>query len=121
VTDDTSTQGTVQIDRHARVFTAGADRTRELAAAASVHRLMTGQVFTPEAPCDLVMRHGSLRVREQLPDGRRVTRAVLQTGAVCRLRTGDSVADDSPLYSLETMNFVALGEAEVWQLIPGAC
>ena len=113
--------GFLIIDRNARIFTAGPERTRDLAAQATVHRLMAGQVFTPDTPCDLVMRQGSLRIRETLPDGRQVTRAVLQTGMLCALRTptaADEALADHAL-KLERCGLIALGDSEVWVLPSG--
>lgn len=112
--------GTLEVVRDARVFSAGADRIRELETLASVHRLLAGQELELEPPCDLVVRQGNLRVTEYLPDGREVTRAVLQTGMVCRLRAGEpaarSDASGSPLYSLAATALISLGASEIWQL-----
>jgi hypothetical protein len=112
--------GTLEVVRDARVFTAGADRIRELESLGRVHRLLAGQELELDPPCDLVVRQGNLRVSEYLPDGREVTRAVLQTGMVCRLRDGepavDSDAADSPLYSLAATALISLGASEIWQL-----
>ena len=69
------------------------------------------------------MRRGNLRVTELLDDGREVTRAVLQAGAVSRIRedaaalAGDDAA--TPLYSLARTVLMALGETELWQLPSG--
>lgn len=116
--------GTIQLDRQARVFTAGADRVRALESAATKHRLATDAILHPEPPCDLVVRRGNLRLSEFLADGREVTRAILQTGAVCRVRDDepldtDSEPTDSPVYSLRTMVLMALGESTIWRLPPG--
>ncbi|MEZ4386146.1 MAG: hypothetical protein R3D98_00935 [Candidatus Krumholzibacteriia bacterium] len=116
--------GTLEVVRDARVFTLGQDRVRELAGVAAVHRLLAGQRLELGPPCDLVVRQGNLRVSEFLPDGREVTRAVLQTGMVCRLReplaSARSERGDSPLYSLAATALAALGETEIWQLPAGA-
>lgn len=112
-------------DREARVFGAGVDRTRELEAARTIVRLGAGERLTHRSSSDLVVRQGNLRVSERLPDGREVTRAVLQTGAVCRVRLGTgpgrSEAAGSPLYSLARTTLVALGDTEIWQLPAGFC
>lgn len=115
--------GTLEVVRDARVFTAGADRIQELEAQASLHRLLAGQELELESACDLVVRQGNVRLCEFLPDGREVTRAVLQTGMVCRLRGGDqavrSDAAGSSVYSLKATSLVSLGASEVWQLPVG--
>lgn len=110
------------IDRNARVFTAGPERTRALAAQATVHRLMAGQHLLVDDPADIVVRQGSVRVREQLADGRKVTRAVLQTGMLGRVMpTGaPSAAGGGQELSAERCQFNALGESEVWVLPPGS-
>jgi CRP-like cAMP-binding protein len=112
-------------DRDARVFGAGVERTREMEAARTVIRLGAGERLSHRPPSDLVIRQGNLRVSEQLSDGREVTRAVLQTGAVCRVRRGigpgRSEAAGSPLYSLARTTLVALSDTEIWQLPAGFC
>lgn len=116
--------GTLEVVRDARVFTAGADRIQELEGQSVTHRLLAGQELEAAAACDLVVRQGNVRVCEYLPDGREVTRAVLQTGMVCRLRdgmaAGRSDATGSSLYSLTAASLVSLGASEVWQLPVGA-
>jgi len=118
------TGGTLEVVRDARVFTAGTDRIREMENQSTVHRLLAGQELELESACDLVVRQGNVRLCEYLPDGREVTRAVLQTGMVCHLRPGGptvrSDADGSSLYSLEATSLVSLGASEVWQLPAGA-
>ncbi len=112
----------LQLHRDARLFAVGPDRVKRLSDAAEVVRLAGGEIIAPTVPSDLVVRQGNLRVSERLPDGREVTRAVLQTGAMCRVSAEPAnVSDtgDSPLYSLEATTLEALGEAEVWTLPPG--
>ena len=121
--ESTPLDGTLQLDRAARVFATNSDHGHQLEAAATVVIVAADQSHRPAAPCDLVIRRGNLRASERLPDGREVTRAVLQTGAVCRVRNrgeaADSGATDSPLYGLGSIVLVALNETEVWQLPPG--
>jgi hypothetical protein len=117
-------QATFQIDRTARVLVTGSDQARRLAQAAIIVELGAGETWRPDPPCDLVIRQGNLRVLEQLADGRQVTRAVLQTGMVARLRPApDGVSEpvDSSLYSLEALELTALTETEIWRLATGAC
>lgn len=116
--------GTLEVVRDARVFTAGTDRIREIEGQAVTHRLLAGQELEADQACDLVVRQGNIRLCEYLPDGREVTRAVLQTGMVCRLRVGvaasRSDAAGSSLYSHTAASLVSLGASEVWQLPVGA-
>ena len=69
-----------------------------------------------------IVRLGKLRVTQFLPDGREVTRAVLQAGALLTAaeiaaREADPAAD---VYHLADMVLMALGEVELWALPPEA-
>jgi hypothetical protein len=117
-------RGTVSFERDARFFAtrrALADRLREQR---EDLRLVADELLHPTPPCDLVVRRGNLRVSELMDDGREITRAVLQAGAICRVRreedppVGDPAA--SSLYSLGHTVLMALGEAEIWLLPAGA-
>jgi hypothetical protein len=116
--------GTIALDRDARLFATRRGLVQRLGAVRVNRFLRSDELCHPEPPCDLVVRRGNLRVSELLDDGREVTRAVLQAGAVCRVRVdgpgehGD--APDSPLYSLGHTVLMALGETEIWILPAGA-
>ncbi|MBD3221399.1 hypothetical protein GF314_09160 [bacterium] len=115
---------TLTFDRDARVFVAGSDHARRLAAAATIVELAAGDTLAPGPSCDLVVRQGNLRVSERLTDGREITRAVLQTGMICRVRSAGGSRSDtvgSALYSLEVTELKALTDTEIWQLPAGAC
>ncbi len=116
-------RGTLAPDRDARLFATHAPLMERLREVRAARRLAPDELLHPAPPCDLVVRRGNLRVSELLADGREVTRAVLQAGAVCRVRTGDGdIGDtgDSPLYSLASTMLMALGEVDVWILPAGA-
>ena len=116
--------GTVAFDRDARFFATRRALADKLRGRRTKIRLVADELLHPDPPCDLVVRRGNLRVSELLDDGREVTRAVLQAGAICRVREDDgSVHGDlpgSPLYSLGHTVLMALGEAEIWILPGGA-
>jgi hypothetical protein len=114
--------------RDARLFTADQNLLRELERERRVVSLVHTQLFHPPAAIDAVVRRGKLRVSEFLPDGREVTRAVLQNGAVFRTRPvgftapgedagGAGAANRSDL--ADTV-LTALGETELWILPPGS-
>jgi hypothetical protein len=116
--------GALALDRDARLFAVRSSLIDRLRAVRTKRRLLADELLHPDPPCDLVVRRGNLRVSELLDDGREVTRAVLQAGAVCRVRKdppgdhGDDLA--SPLYSLGHTVLMALGETEIWILPAGA-
>jgi len=115
--------GVISFDRNARLFATNKPLADQLKAQHEAVHLIPDELLHPTPPCDLVIRHGNLRVSELLADGREVTRAVLQTGAVCRVRPEDDSisgeASDSPLYTLGHTVLMALGETEVWRLPAG--
>jgi len=114
-------------DRDARLFATRRALVERLREIRERRHLAPDELLHPEGPCDLVVRRGNLRLSELLGDGREVTRAVLQTGATCRVRTGQppvsagvGEAPRSPLYSLANTVLMALGETDLWILPPGA-
>ncbi len=112
--------GSLDLDRDARLFAT----RRELAARLEREReqrlLIGDELLHPPVPCDLVVRFGNLRISELLPDGREVTRAVLQAGAVCRTRENPGESHMGPVYKLRDLVLMALGETEIWILPAGA-
>ena len=76
----------------------------------------------PEIERAYLVRLGRLRVSEFLDDGREITRAVLQAGAMFRTSpAGESEPDaGADIYDLSHIVLMALGETEVWLLPPGA-
>ena len=116
--------GVLAFDRSARLFAARSSLIARLREIRTKRRLLADELLHPDPPCDLVVRRGNLRVSELLANGREVTRAVLQAGAVCRVR-GDEDGDRgdgqaSRLYSLGHTVLMALGETEIWILPTGA-
>jgi len=113
----------LSFDRTARVFTSHRDRMADLEKRAAVRRLVPDELLHPEEPADVVVRLGNLRISELLDDGREVTRAVLQSGAVCRIHADTAAGGDgpdAPLYRLRDTIIMALVETEIWILPAGA-
>ena len=116
-------RGTLTLDRDARFFATRRTLVNRLRNQRLKIHLVPAELFHPQPPCDLVVRRGNLRVSELLADGREVTRAVLQAGAVCRIRTEEPESrgdrPTSPLYTLGHTVLMALGETEIWTLPAG--
>ena len=83
--------------------------------------LIPDQLFHPEEPAEFIVRLGKLRVSRFLPDGREITRAVLQAGSAFKTLDADPQGDDpeADLYDLADIVLMALGEGELWTLPPG--
>ena len=83
-------------------------------------QLATDQILHAEAPATYLVRLGKLRVSEFLPDGREITRAVLQAGSLLVTAVGNADADpEADVYVLRDCVLMALGEAELWLLPSG--
>ena len=84
--------------------------------------LTADQLLHPDTPSEFVVRLGQLRVSQFLPDGREVTRAVLQAGTCLQVFApppeGEKPGDD--IYRLNDIVLMALGEVELWRLPPGS-
>ena len=68
------------------------------------------------------MRRGKLRVTQFMPDGREVTRAVLQAAAVLMTRPAEVKAAEpaTDRYLVDDLVLMAMGEVELWALPAGA-
>jgi len=107
--------------RDARVFSGDrswVDRSRERRQTVS---LAPDEIFHAPVPAEVVVRLGKLRVSEFLADGREVTQAVLQAGALFRTRpaaAGENAEPASPVpereLDLANVVLMSLGEAELW-------
>ena len=87
-----------------------------------VVKLAPQQLLHPPVPSDYIVRRGKMRISQFLPNGREVSRAVLQAGAALVTICGDE-ADAKPavdLYPLADVVLMALGEAELWALPAGS-
>ena len=84
--------------------------------------LAANQLLHAQAPRDHIVRLGKLRVTEFMSDGREITRAVLQAGAVLLTREAKNQAADpaADRYLINDLVLMALGEVELWALPAGA-
>ncbi|MDO9171172.1 MAG: hypothetical protein Q7W29_04995 [bacterium] len=108
---------TLELLRDARLFVrrAGALARLESERTARI-RLTADQIHHPDAPGDVVVRHGRLRLSEFLGDGREVCRAVLQAGFCFTIHGPAAARTGTPL---DVCVLMALGDAELWRLPPG--
>lgn len=85
-------------------------------------RLAADQLLHAQTPGDHIVRRGKLRVSQFMPDGREVTRAVLQAGAVILTREAKNQAADpaTDRYLIHDLVLMAVGEVELWALPAGA-
>ncbi len=113
--------------RDARLFCRRREQIERLEAVHRAVPLLPDELYRPPVPADVAVRRGSLRVTEFLPDGREVTRAVLQAGAFLRARAWapDAATPDAagrppaPWHDLSYVVLMALDEAQLWELPPG--
>jgi hypothetical protein len=114
--------GWFTFERDARLFGRDQARLQRLESQRKTVPLAPDQLFHPSVPVDAVVRKGKLRISEFLADGREVTRAVLQAGAVFRTR---QIAASAPLgqqegaagvFHLADIVLTSLGEGELWLL-----
>ena len=110
------------IRRDTRLFATRPDLMERLEKQRELIHLAADQLLHAEAPRDHIVRRGKLRVTQFLPDGREVSRAVLQAGAVLLTRRQDDQAADpvADRYLVEDLVVMALGEVELWALPAGA-
>ena len=113
---------TLGLYRQTHLFAAKGASLEELARTGRPVRLAPDQLLHPDVPADGIVRLGRLRVSQLFPDGREVTRAVLQAGAAFLTRAdphrgADAAAD---VYLLSDLILMAIGEAELWLLPAGS-
>ena len=107
--------------RDARLFARRAVDPRRLEAERETVPLLPNELHQPPVPADVAVRLGRIRVSEFLPDGREITRAVLQAGALFRTRPWPQPPQiPAPGFDLAYVVLMALDDAELWVLPPGA-
>lgn len=111
----------ILFSRDSHFFVDNASRVDELKEVRKLLLLTSDQLLHPAVPADYVVRKGKLRISQFLPDGREVTRAVLQAGSVFSTHTSDDDGDKpaADLYILSGIVIMALGETELWALPSG--
>ncbi len=115
--DDRDAASRFTLLRDARLFVRRPELREELAGRGERIELGAHELFRPDASFDYVVRLGRLRLTEFLPDGREITRSVLQSGS-CFV-TGGAADDAETSYPLDRTTVMALGDAELWRLPPG--
>jgi len=114
--------------RDVRLFARQPEVIQRLEKARVQVQLAPDQLFHPDVPCDGAVRLGNLRISEILADGREVTRAVLQAGAVFTTRADagepearpdDAVVPGKLALSLPDSIIMAIGATELWVLPEG--
>jgi hypothetical protein len=110
------------IRRDTHLFATRPGLMERLAKERKLVALAADQLLHPDTPRDHIVRRGKLRVTQFLADGREVTRAVLQAGAVLLTRNeADQEADpEADRYLVGDLVLMALGEVELWVLPAGA-
>ena len=111
----------IVLHRGANIFAHDPGRAERLEKERHGVPLAPDELLHVEVPAVYVVRLGKLRVSQFLPDGHEMTRAVLQAGAALTTLAGGRDADPgADVYILRDVVLMALGEAELWQLPPGA-
>jgi hypothetical protein len=112
---------TLTLHRHQNIFTERADLRERLERHRAAVQLSPDQLLHAEVPATYLVRLGKLRVSEFLEDGREITRAVLQAGALLTTDTGGPAPDAAAdTYLLGDCVLMALGETELWRVPPEA-
>lgn len=111
----------IVLHRGANIFAHDPERAERLEKVRQVVPLAPDELLHVEVPAVYVVRLGKLRVSQFLADGHEMTRAVLQAGAALTSLAGSRDADPAAdVYILQDVVLMALGEAELWRLPPGA-
>lgn len=118
----------LSFERDARLFARRGGLLDRLGETLRTKQLLPDELYRPPVPADVAVRRGRLRVTEFLADGREVTRAVLQAGAFLRARAWEPAAlppegdgrPPAPWRDLAYVVLMALDDAELWELPPGA-
>ena len=120
MTDNSSNHLIIRRDTH--LFATRPGLMERLAKERELVSLTADQLLQPDSPHDDIVRLGKLRVSQFLADGREVSRAVLQAGAVLLTRANnDRQADpEADRYLVDDLVLMALGEVELWVLPAGA-
>ncbi len=110
----------LSLRRDEHLFSRQPDLAGKLSQVRRLLPLAPDQLLHAAVPAVYLIRRGRLRVTQLLPDGREITRAVLQAGA--GLETQDAGVADANLdtYPLPDMVLAALGETELWQVPAGS-
>jgi hypothetical protein len=106
--------------RDAHLFAHQPELAARLALDRRVLPMAPDELLHATTPAGYLVRRGRLRVTQLLPDGREITRAVLQAGAGLETREGGATDPHRDTYPLADIILAALGETELWQVPAGS-
>lgn len=106
--------------RDAHLFSHQPELAARLALDRRVLPMAPDELLHAATPAGYLVRRGRLRVTQLLPDGREITRAVLQAGAGLETREGGATDPQQDTYPLADVILAALGETELWQVPAGS-
>lgn len=108
------------LHRETHLFAQQPDLAARLALDRRVLPMAPDELLHAVTPAGYLVRRGRLRVTQLLPDGREITRAVLQAGAGLETRKSGGGDPDRDAYPLADIILAAIGEAELWQVPVGS-
>ena len=111
---------TVSLHRDTHLFAKRPDLAERLEKSRERVLLAPDQLMHAVPDHTYLVRLGRLRVSEFMDDGREVTRAVLQAGAMFRTSAAGISEPDAgaDIYDLAHIVLMALGEVELWSVPP---
>jgi hypothetical protein len=111
---------TVALHRDTHLFAARPGLAEKLEKNRERILLAPDQLLHAEPDVAYLVRLGRLRVSQFLADGREITRAVLQAGALFLTAADEKTSPDpeADVYELAHIVLMALGEVELWALPP---
>lgn len=110
----------LSLRRDEHLFSRQPDLAGRLSQVRRVLPLAPDQLVHPAVGVVYLVRRGRLRVTQLLPDGREITRAVLQAGAGFETQPDGAPDPRQDTYPLADMILAALGETELWQVPAGS-
>jgi CRP-like cAMP-binding protein len=110
----------LSLRREAHLFSQQPDLAARLALDRRVLPLAPDELLHAVTPAGYLVRRGRLRVTQLLPDGREITRAVLQAGAGLETLEGGASDPHRDTYPLADIILAAIGETELWQVPVGS-
>lgn len=113
-------QPVLRLRRDAHLFARQPDLAARLAGERRTLPLAPDQLLHPAVPGGYLVRRGRLRVTQLLPDGREITRAVLQAGSGLESLAAGRDDPHRDTYPLADVILAALGETELWQVPAGS-
>jgi len=106
--------------RNAHLFSQQPELAARLALDRRVLPMAPDELLHAVTPAGYLVRRGRLRVTQLLPDGREITRAVLQAGAGLETRENGGNDPLNDTYPLADVILAAIGETELWQVPVGS-